>query len=93
MDLAQKRHNDEAHTTSAALLTVRQFCEKNAWPTESAMRSMIFRADDMGLRDAFIKVNRRVLVDSCRFCELIRQQQLAAPNQPPLGTPRTALKK
>lgn len=54
-------------------LTVRQFCEIFPWPSESAMRSYIFRAEMLGISDAFVRVGRRVLIIPQRFFSLITQ--------------------
>ncbi len=61
-------------TSRGGLLTVRQFCEKHSWPTESAMRAMIFRAEELGLSAAFLRLNRRVLIDSTRFFQILRER-------------------
>ena len=55
------------------LLTIRQFCVAFPWPSESAMRSYVYRSDELGIDDAFIRVRRRVLVDPAKFFSLIKQ--------------------
>lgn len=55
------------------LLTIRQFCKVFPWPSESALRAYIFRANDLGISDAFIRFGRRVLVDPKKFFMLIKQ--------------------
>jgi len=62
-----------AKKTIPNILTVKQFCAQHPWPTESAMRSYIYRADELGLSDAFIRVGRRVLIDVDIFFELIKR--------------------
>lgn len=64
---------DVGYTHDEGLLTVRQFCSKYQWPTESGMRSYIFRAGEMGISDAFVRVKRRVLIAPSKFFLLIRQ--------------------
>lgn len=57
------------------LLTIRQLCLKFPWPSESAMRAYVFRADELGLTAAFVKVGRRVLIDPKMFFDLIQKVQ------------------
>lgn len=59
---------------SPQLLTVRQFCDSYPWPTSSGMRAMIYKAEELGLSDAFIRIGRRVLVDVNRFFMLIKER-------------------
>jgi hypothetical protein len=60
------------------LLTVPQFAERYSWPSESAMRAYIYRADQLGITDAFIRFGRRVLIDPIKFFELLRQPRITA---------------
>jgi len=55
------------------LITLRQFCEIYLWPSESAMRSYVYRAHELNLDTAFIRVRRRVLVDPEKFFLLIEE--------------------
>lgn len=55
------------------LWTIRQFCETHKWPSESAMRAYIYRADNLGLTAAFSRVGRRVLVCPNKFFSLIKK--------------------
>lgn len=59
--------------SSHQLLTIRQFCIAYPWPSESAMRAYVYRAQVLGISDAFFRVNRRVLVDPSKFFSLIKQ--------------------
>lgn len=60
-------------TDSSRLLTIRQFCLAFPWPSESAMRAYVYRSNELGISDAFVRVGRRVLVDSKKFFFLIKQ--------------------
>lgn len=60
---------------SNQLLTVRQFCSTHPWPTESAMRAYVFRAAELGIEEAFIRIGRRVLVLPNKFFNLIQNLQ------------------
>ncbi len=64
---------EEPNTDMKGLLTVRQFCRRYPWPSESAMRAYVYRAEELGISDAFFRVRRRVLVDPVRFFILIKQ--------------------
>jgi len=54
------------------LLTVKQFCSQHSWPSESAMRSYIYRAEELGLSPAINRFRRRVLINVELFFEIIR---------------------
>ena len=56
------------------LVTIKQFCTEFAWPSESAMRSYIYRAEELNMSTAFIRIGRRVLIDVNRFFEIITTQ-------------------
>lgn len=58
----EEKSNNQHH-----FLTVKQFCATYSWPTESAMRSYIYRADELEMRDAFLRVGRRVLINVTNF--------------------------
>jgi hypothetical protein len=55
-----------------APIPIKMFCKIYKWPTESAMRSYIFRKNENGLKDCFIKVGRRILVHPKKFFNKIR---------------------
>lgn len=60
---------------SQKLLTIKQFCLAFPWPSESAMRSYVYRAKDLGLDSAFVKFQKRVLVKPDIFFALIQQME------------------
>lgn len=64
---------DFTDTDRSRLLTIKQFCIAFPWPSESAMRSYIFRAEELGITEAFVRVRRRVLVVPQKFFSLIKQ--------------------
>ena len=57
------------------ILPVREFCNTHPWPTESAMRWLIFNADKNGFDQVIRRVGRRVLIDEHAFFEWIENQQ------------------
>lgn len=59
-------------------LTVRQFCERFPWPSESGMRAYVYRAAELGISDAFLRVGRRVLIAPTKFFTLIEQLERGA---------------
>jgi len=61
-----------SETDSSRLLTIRQFCLAFPWPSESAMRAYVYRSSELGIEEAFVRVGRRVLVDSKKFFFLIK---------------------
>lgn len=54
-------------------VTVRQFCERYKWPTQSALRAMILDAHTKGLESAFRRIGKRVLIDVGEFWRIIDQ--------------------
>jgi len=59
--------------TLTRLLSVRQFAAAHPAFTESALRSLIFDADQHGLEPAIIRIGRKVVIDESKFLELARQ--------------------
>ena len=56
------------------LLTVKQFCVKFPWPTESALRSYIYRADELKMTKIFLRIGRRVLIDVNGFFDFVQKE-------------------
>jgi hypothetical protein len=57
-----------------APISVKAFVERYDWPSESAMRAYIFKADKLGLAPAFLRFRGRVLVKPKLFFSLIENQ-------------------
>ena len=69
-----RNHDDTmVYDEQEQFCTVQQFCPPGKWPTESAMRSYIYKAEELGISDAFIRVGRRVLISPKKFWALIKQ--------------------
>lgn len=62
------KEGDELH-----LFTVRQFCLKYTWPSESALRALILNSEINGFQSAFVRVGRRVLVNVPSFFQIIKK--------------------
>ncbi len=60
-------------TEEIQLLTIKQFCKKDKWPSESALRAIILDADwgKNKFQSAFLRVGRRVLVDVNEFWKCV----------------------
>ncbi len=71
----------DSHHSIESLLTVRQFVARYPWPSESALRAYILRAQDLGLESAFVRFKRRVLVRPDIFFSLISKQNLHKGNK------------
>ncbi len=71
--VTDKTSLETSNSNMGQLLTIRQFCAKYPWPSESAMRSYIYRADVLGISEAFVRVGRRVLIMPNNFFLLIKQ--------------------
>lgn len=67
--------NRDSVTSSRRLSTVKQFCSRNQWATESGVRHLIFNAGKNGFKQAFVRIGRRVLIDEEKFFELLDRQQ------------------
>lgn len=48
-------------------MTVREIADAPGWPSESALRALIFNAGTNGLAPAIRRVGRRVLIDIEKF--------------------------
>lgn len=59
------------------LFTVKQFCRPGQWPSESALRTLILDAawGVNNFQTAFLRVNRRVLVDPIEFWKCVSLMQ------------------
>jgi len=55
-------------------VTVRELADAPGWPTESALRALIFNANSNGLAPAIRRVGRRVLVDYEAFWQWVDTQ-------------------
>lgn len=55
------------------LCTVRQFCSKYPWPSQSALRALILNSEINGFEKAFVRVGRRVLVNIPMFFQIIQK--------------------
>ena len=58
----------------AQLVTVRQFCERFTYPSESAMRAIILDSSINGFYKAIFRVGRRVLVNVPTFFQIIQEK-------------------
>ena len=58
----------------AQLITVRQFCERYSYPSESALRAIILDASINGFDKAIFRVGRRVLVNVPAFFQIIEEK-------------------
>lgn len=68
-----KQENEITNYAENCWIPVKTFAQQVKWPTESALRSYIFKADELGLQEAFLRVKRRVLVNPKRFFDLIQK--------------------
>ena len=57
----------------APILTLKQFTQTYSWPTESGLRAYAFRAAELGMESAFLRIGRRLLIDPMEFFALIRK--------------------
>lgn len=57
------------------ILTCKQFCEMQKWPSMGALRGIIRRSDKNGFKSAFKRVGRRVLVDNEEFWKCFEKVQ------------------
>ena len=57
----------EATTAAPVVLTVAQFAERHPWPTQRALRHLIFHADKNGFERCIRRVGSRVLINESDF--------------------------
>lgn|GEM_PF-4719683 len=55
-------------------ITVKQYAKKFEWPSESALRSYINKASLLGIEKAFLRFQRRVLINPKIFFDLIQDK-------------------
>lgn len=55
-----------------SLITIRQFAVKYPWPTESALRSLIYHNK---IDRAVVRSGRRVLIDEEKFFEIFQGER------------------
>lgn len=60
------------------LHTVKQLAEIRPSFSESALRGLIFRAEENGLDRVIVRVGRRVLLDLTRFDAWLEKQRMVA---------------
>ena len=57
------------------LVTIKQFTQKNPWPSEAALRAIIQDAEKRKFRTAFIRYGRRILIDEDEFWACLNRLQ------------------
>ncbi len=65
----------EVEQTQKTYLTIKQFALRHPWPSESAMRAIIQKADETGFTSAFIRYGRRILIDANEFFLCLERNQ------------------
>jgi hypothetical protein len=56
-------------------LTVKQYAERYPYPSESALRWMLFHSSTNGLESAVIRVGRRIIIYLALFNAWLRSQK------------------
>lgn len=72
-EVSTKEVEENLGSSIPKILTIKQFCMQFPWPSESGIRSYIYRAEEFAMTDAFIRVGRRVLIDANKFFEIIQR--------------------
>ncbi len=62
-------------TNRSQMLTLKQFAEKNPWPSAGTLRNLFYASKRNGLEKAFVKIGRRIIVDEEVFFQLIRAKR------------------
>ncbi len=55
------------------LIPIKIFLKRYQWPSESSMKKLYFKRETNGLKDAFFKCGRRLLIDPKIFWDLVRK--------------------
>lgn len=72
--IPQRGEQSQCPSCVPKFLTVRQYAERYPWPSESALRWMIFHAATNGMESALIRVGRRVIIDVEAFNAWVHSQ-------------------
>ena len=54
-------------------MTIKEFCDRCTWTSESAIRNYAFRAKDLGISDAFVRIDRHLFVIPSKMLAFIRK--------------------
>ena len=63
-------------------IPITRWPEYHPYPTVSGMRYLRFHQEELGFTSAFVKFNKRILVDEQEFFRIMRSQQ-GDPNKKP----------
>jgi hypothetical protein len=63
-------------------IPITKWPEYHPYPTVSGMRYLRFHQKTLGFASAFVKLNKRILVDEQEFFRILRSQQ-GVPNKKP----------
>jgi hypothetical protein len=66
-------------------IPITKWPEYHPYPTVSGLRYLRFHQDELGYSSAFLKLNKRILVDEREFFRILRSQQNALINHKELG--------
>lgn len=56
-------------------IPITKWPEYHPYPTVSGLRYLRFHQDELGYASAFLKLNKRILVDEREFFRILRSQQ------------------
>lgn len=68
----EARENFVEHNVEEIPLTFRNFESKYGWPTERSLRKLAFERESNGMKSAFVKFKKRILVLPQTLFRLIR---------------------
>ena len=57
-------------------IPITKWPEYHPYPTVSGMRYLRFHQEELGFTSAFVKLNKRVLVDEQQFFRILRSKQI-----------------
>ena len=67
--------SDIQEETKTRYIPITKWPEYHPYPTVSGMRYLRFHQEELGFTSAFLKLNKRILVDEQEFFRILRSQQ------------------
>lgn len=78
---AERVTEQRAEKSPKRLMTIKEFTDRNPWPTEKGIRQYIFRAHENGMEVCLTRSGRRVLIDEEAFWRWIRMPNTKVPKR------------
>lgn len=74
--------NNSQEELKTRYIPITRWPEYHPYPTVSGMRYLRFHQKNLGFASAFVKLNKRILVDEQEFFRILRSQQIDLNKKP-----------